>query len=71
MARRLLQRWEDSGGQDWRNWNYGRWRSLHATAANEALLRAAEQSQPPPSRSGAGQGSRGSFIDIPEPDKKP
>jgi hypothetical protein len=71
VARRLLQRWEASETQDWRSWNYGRWRSLHATAANEVLLRAAEQSQPTPSRSGAGQGSRGSFIDVPEPDKRP
>ena len=71
VARRLLQRWEASESQDWRSWNYGRWRSLWATAANEALLREAERSEPAPGRSGSGQGSRGPRfdIDIPEPDK--
>jgi hypothetical protein len=67
VARRLLQRWESAQAHDWRSWNYGRWRSLHATAANEPLLRAAEQSQP----SRSGQGSGGSRIDIPEPDRRP
>jgi len=71
VARRLLQRWEASESQDWRSSNYGRWRSLWATAANEALLREAERSEPAPGRSGSGQGSRGPRfdIDIPEPDK--
>jgi hypothetical protein len=72
VARRLLQRWESAQAEDWRSWNYGRWRSLHATAANEALLYGAVQAQPPaPSRSGGGQGPGGSRLDIPEPDKRP
>lgn len=64
VARRLLERWQSSQTHDWRSWNYGRWRSLHATAANEAALRDAVQAQPP-SRPG------GSRIDIPEPDGRP
>ena len=64
VARRLLERWQSSQTHDWRSWNYGRWRSLHATAANEATLRDAMQAQSP-SRPG------GSRIDIPEPDRRP
>jgi hypothetical protein len=71
VARRLLQRWESAQQQDWRSWNYGRWRSLWATVENEELLRAAEQSQPIPGRSSGGQGSGGSRLDIPEPDRRP
>jgi hypothetical protein len=65
VARRLLQRWESSQAEDWRSWNYGRWRSLHATAANEALLREIVAAAPAPARR---SGSRFD-IDIPEPDR--
>jgi hypothetical protein len=73
VARRLLERWEAAERQDWRSWNYGRWRAFHATAANEARLREVAQ-QPathptvtprPGDRSGAGQGSGGSRLQEP------
>jgi hypothetical protein len=40
IARRLLNRWEAAQKQDWRSWNYGRWRAWTVTAANEERLRA-------------------------------
>jgi hypothetical protein len=67
VARRLLWRRESAQAEDWRTWNYGRWRSLHATAANEALLREIVNAAPLPGPS-RGSGSRFD-IDIPEPDR--
>jgi hypothetical protein len=67
VARRLLQRWESAHAEDWRSWNYGRWRSLHATSANEALLREIVDTAPQPGPSRR-SGSRFD-IDIPEPDR--
>jgi len=75
VARRLLERWERARAEDWRSWNYGRWRAFQATAANEALLREAAR-QPdtrptvPPGRSGS-QGSRGGRLDVPGPNDRP
>ena len=68
VARSLLRRWEAAEAHDWRTWNYGRWRSLHETAANEALLRSEMQAEPPPSPSASWRTRR---IDIPEPDRRP
>ena len=67
VARRLLWRWESAQAEDWRSWNYGRWRSLHATAANEAQLREIVNTAPQPGPSRR-SGSRFD-IDIPEPDR--
>jgi len=47
VARRLLQRWEKGNTEDWRSWNYGRWRAYLATAENEAQLRDLAARQPP------------------------
>jgi hypothetical protein len=48
IARRVLDRWERAEHQDWRSWNYGRWRAWTVTAANEERLR---QVAAPPGRS--------------------
>ncbi|MCC7367721.1 MAG: DUF4173 domain-containing protein [Chloroflexi bacterium] len=39
IARRLIARWRAAQNQDWRSWNYGRWRAWTLTAANEERLR--------------------------------
>jgi hypothetical protein len=69
VARRLLERWERADAEDWRRWNYGRWRASAATAANETLLHeaAGRAPSPTPGPSGAGPGSRGSWLDVPGP----
>lgn len=73
-ARRLLQRWESAQAEDWRSWNWGRYRAFQASYDNETVLRQAAQQQPStqpsiPPRGGQGRG--GSRLDIPEPDKSP
>jgi hypothetical protein len=76
VANRLLTRWESAQAQDWRSWNYGRWRAFQTIADNEAALRALVPPPPSPGSTvgpGGGRGRGGSRldIDIPEPDKHP
>jgi hypothetical protein len=74
VARRLLRRWEEASGQDWRSWNYGRWRALWATADAESVLReAAQQPDSVPTRSPGDSGQRrgGSRLDVPGPNDRP
>jgi hypothetical protein len=63
LARRLVERWDASQQEDWRTWNYGRWRAYQATAANEAMLREVakqpvqrDTSTMPPTGPGSGTG---------------
>jgi hypothetical protein len=73
-ARRLLQRWESAQAEDWRSWNWGRYRAFQASFDNESVLRQAAQqpsTQPSAPPRGGGQGQGGPRLDIPEPDKSP
>ncbi|MFN8633132.1 MAG: DUF4173 domain-containing protein [Chloroflexota bacterium] len=73
VAQRLIRRWESGQKEDWRTWNYGRWRAYVATAEHEAQLRELAQrpnSQPsvtPRSRSS----SRDDVYGAPGPDDRP
>ena len=71
IARRLLQRWEAAQAEDWRSWNYGRWRAYQASYDHEADLREAAKLPTTRPTSRPGDSGRGSRLDIPEPDKKP
>jgi hypothetical protein len=68
IARQLLNRWEFAQKQDWRSWNYGRWRAWEATAADEARLRELagrpDTTSMPPPRPNRRPGDR---LDIPGP----
>jgi hypothetical protein len=67
VARRLLDRWQSAQSQDWRSWNYGRYRAFVATAEHEETLRASVQRDTRPSSRPGGSGSGGRNLDIPGP----
>ena len=74
VARRLLDRWESAQSQDWRSWNYGRYRAFVATAEHEATLRASVQQTNTRSSDrpgGSGTGSGGSRLTVPGPNDRP
>jgi hypothetical protein len=61
IARQLLWRWENAQKQDWRSWNYGRWRAWTVAAEHEERLRQIAGS---PDTSTTRPGGR---LDIPTP----
>jgi hypothetical protein len=71
VARRLIERWEAAQSEDWRSWNYGRYRAFVTTAEHEATLRAAIQPSTRSSSRPGGSGSGGSRLDIPGPNDRP
>jgi hypothetical protein len=71
VAGRLLDRWASSQSQDWRSWNYGRYRAFVATAEHEEALRASVQPDTRPSSRPGGTGSGGSRLTVPGPNDRP